>query len=395
MKPSTTNTEMTNSIQLHHARAPLALIATLGLMAWGNCAASANDLFNGELDLTAISSQNGPTPVGWTVEANKTISGAFFDGCSSEPWCNVAPPSDPSGFGVFFKPFQGNLAEGDLLTVDFYQDNATTPGTKFTLSGYAAGEANYSGFFATNTPAPETLFIIYFLNSSSTIIGSNVFNLVSAGLPSGGPGSMTSFRYTTTPEVTAPAGTAIVRAGVSIRNVYGTTGGQSFFVDNLELTSLPPAGSPVITAQPAQTTIAPGGSTNLTVTAVGATSYQWQLYNTNLANGGHFSGVTTPTLTIANASASEVGHYRVLVSNGSGSVYSKDATLALVGLNFYPVVTITGKIGDTYRVDYSTSLSPTTWIPYSTNKLTVSPQLVVDTASPGSNTRFYRAVFLY
>ena len=69
------------------------------------------------------------------------------------------------------------------------------------------------------------------------------------------------------------------------------------------------------------------------------------------------SGATTPTLTITGASASDVGHYRVLVSNGSGSVYSQSAALALLGLTINPVVTIQGKIGDTYRVDYST-MSP-------------------------------------
>jgi hypothetical protein len=54
-----------------------------------------------------------------------------------------------------------------------------------------------------------------------------------------------------------------------------------------------------------------------------------------------------------------------------------------------------GKIGDTYRVDYATSLAPTTWIPLSTNLLTTSPQLVLDASSPGDKSRFYQAVFLY
>jgi hypothetical protein len=99
-------------------------------------------------------------------------------------------------------------------------------------------------------------------------------------------------------------------------------------------------------------------------------------------------------LTITSASGNDVGHYRVLVSNTAGSVYSPEATLTLVGINFYPTIMLTGKIGDTYRVDYATSLEPTTWIPLSTNVLASSPQLVVDSSSPGSNTRFYRAVFL-
>ena len=99
-------------------------------------------------------------------------------------------------------------------------------------------------------------------------------------------------------------------------------------------------------------------------------------------------------LTVSNVSASDAGHYRVRVANTGGSVLSTEATLAIVGINFYPVVTITGKIGDSYRVDYATALDPTTWIPLSTNLLTTSPQLVLDAGSPGDRSRFYRAVFL-
>ena len=68
----------------------MTLITALGLVAWGAGVAHANDLSNGNLDDVAISSQNNITPVGWTVDASKTISGpGFMDGCSSEPWCNV------------------------------------------------------------------------------------------------------------------------------------------------------------------------------------------------------------------------------------------------------------------------------------------------------------------
>ena len=111
-------------------------------------------------------------------------------------------------------------------------------------------------------------------------------------------------------------------------------------------------------------------------------------------NGGSISGATSRTLTITGVSASDVGHYRVLVTNTTGMVPSAEATLAIVGISFYPTITIVGKTGDTYRVDYATALSPTTWIPLRTNILTSSPQLVVDPGSPNSNQRFYRAVYL-
>ena len=366
-----------------------ALIAALGLVACVTGVANANDLINGTLDNIAPGTQNEDTPTGWAVDAARTFSGPNADGCSSQPWCNVL---DTGGQGLFFKPFQGSAT--DPLTVQFYQDGPSTPGTKVTLSGYAAGEPNYSGFFATNVPVPATLFIVEFLDGSSTVLASNVYDLVANGLPNGGPGSMALF---TTPEFTAPAGTVTVRAGAAIFDTYNTTGGQSFFVDAFDLTSVAPPGSPVITNQPAATTVSPGGNTFFTVGISNPTgaSYQWQLYGTNLANGGSVSGATLQTLSITGASASDVGHYRVRVSNGSGAVYSQTAPLALQSINFYPVVVINGKIGDTYRVDYSTPVAPTTWIPLSTNLLNSSTVYVIDSSSPGSNTRFYRSVFLY
>jgi len=368
----------------------LTLPAIAGLLACGTGALRANDLFNANLDTIGVipGGQNNACPIGWTVEANKTISGVFNDGADSEPWCNVA---DAGGYGLFFKPFQGttNLVT-DLLTVYFYQDNPATPGTKFTLSGYAAGEANYSGFI----PGPtKTLFVVEFLDNTSTVLQSNALDLISAGLPNGGPSSMAQF---TTPEYTAPAGTVTVRAGAFMIDAYSTSGSQSFFADAFDLESVAPEGSPVITNQPSQTTAALGGTATFTVgisNAAGA-QYQWQLYNTNISNvPSHITGANGSTLTITGVQPADVGHYRVRVSNNIGALYSKDATLAIVGLGFYPVVMITGKIGDTYEVDYATALAPTTWIPFSTNKLNNTTELVLDPGSPGSTNRFYRALF--
>ena len=117
-------------------------------------------------------------------------------------------------------------------------------------------------------------------------------------------------------------------------NAYGTTGGQSFFVDGFDLESPYVAGTPLITNQPAASTVAPGGTTQFTVgvSNTAGASYQWQLYGTNLSNGGHVTGAASSTLTISSASDSDVGHYRVLVSNGAGANYSSDAPLALQSL---------------------------------------------------------------
>jgi hypothetical protein len=314
------------------------LSGALVLIAGGIGVAAANDFFNGNLDILSGANyqQSSPTPLGWRIDASKSVSGGpFMDGASSETFANVCCVN---GTGLFFKAFQGTLdLVPDLLTVNFYQDNPTTPGTKITLSGYAAAEANYCGRFNTNSPPPQTLFVVQFLDGGNNVLASNALDLAAAGLPVGTGSAATLF---TTPQFTAPAGSVTVRAGASILNGYGTTGGQAFIVDALDLESVPPPGSPIITNQPAQTTVAAGATTSLKVgvsNPVGA-SYQWYLNGINLADGGSVSGATNQTLTITGVSTNDVGHYRVRVSNSVGTVISTDATLAIVGIAITPVV---------------------------------------------------------
>lgn len=402
MKRATRRTERSPSTQRGTAipsgwfrKRLLVLPVVLGLTACGTALMGANVLYNGDLDILGAPGANGQMnagPDGWNITAFLTISGPNNDGADSEPWCNV---QQPGGYGLFFKPFKGstNLLD-DLLTVYFYQDNPATPGTKYTLSGYAAGEANYSGFIP-RTPPVQTLFVVEFLDSGGTVINSNALDLITAGLPSGGPSTMAQF---TMPEVTAPANTVTVRAGAFMINAYSTSGSQSFFVDAFDLESVAPPGSPVITNQPTAVTTSLGGTATFSVgvSNTAGVSYQWQLNNKDLTNSaGHIAGATTHTLTITGVGTNDIGHYRVVVSNAAGTVYSQTVPLAITGINFYPVVLISGNIGDTYRIDYATKLAPTDWLPLSTNKLTASPQLFLDSSSPGSNTRFYRAVFLH
>jgi FtsP/CotA-like multicopper oxidase with cupredoxin domain len=97
---------------------------------------------------------------------------------------------------------------------------------------------------------------------------------------------------------------------------------------------------PTITAQPVNI-ITNSGVAQVTFT-VGATgfpapTYQWQRFNgaswVNLANSGGFSGVTTPTLTVASGTAvidvSRAGSYRVNLNNIGGSA-SATGTLTVI-----------------------------------------------------------------
>jgi hypothetical protein len=83
-------------------------------------------------------------------------------------------------------------------------------------------------------------------------------------------------------------------------------------------------GLPVITVSPASQTVLPGNTATLTVTATGATSFQWRF------NGVDISGATTSTLQIPNAQANNSGYYNVVTENATGWVPSQMAWLSVV-----------------------------------------------------------------
>jgi hypothetical protein len=76
-----------------------------------------------------------------------------------------------------------------------------------------------------------------------------------------------------------------------------------------------------------------GGTANFTVIASGTSplSYQWQKNLGNLGNGGHYSGCTAATLTIAGADSTDMASYRCVVTNSFGSATSAPAAFTLSG----------------------------------------------------------------
>jgi hypothetical protein len=213
----------------------LALFVTIGLVASGARVANADFLSNGNLDIVGPGGQALNTPVGWIASANKSISGPFNDGLSSENFANMFAAG---GFGVFFKPFQGSTS--DRLTASIYQDNPATPGQTYTLTGWAGAEANYIGL---TDATVRSEFHLQFLNSASAVIGDSTLNLVVngqhvLGAPNGG-NPFGYFNYTLSG--TAPAGTVAVRALAEVVNAYANPlgGGQAFVVDAFTLVPEP------------------------------------------------------------------------------------------------------------------------------------------------------------
>jgi len=89
--------------------------------------------------------------------------------------------------------------------------------------------------------------------------------------------------------------------------------------------------APTITSQPTNLFLPPGTTAAFHVTTTGSAllGYQWQKEGVNLANLGRVSGATLPDLTITSIQASDVGNYRVVVTNTVGAVTSLWARLDL------------------------------------------------------------------
>lgn len=91
---------------------------------------------------------------------------------------------------------------------------------------------------------------------------------------------------------------------------------------------------PVILAQPAGQTVAPGGAVGFTVNALGAEplAYQWSFNGTPLANGTAgdgtvIAGATAASLGLSNTQPGYEGSYTVAVTDANGSTPSSSASL--------------------------------------------------------------------
>ncbi|TAK97863.1 MAG: hypothetical protein EPO07_12585 [Verrucomicrobia bacterium] len=131
---------------------------------------------------------------------------------------------------------------------------------------------------------------------------------------------------------------------------------------------------------------------NVTFTAVttNAVQIQWQFNGTNIA------GATNSTLTISNATSDLAGVYTILVPASADRILQASARLgfSFMDLHLYAVVTIKGRVGDTYRVEYANSLTPPVQWSTLTNiaSLPLTPYDVIDYGSTTTTKRFYRVV---
>lgn len=94
--------------------------------------------------------------------------------------------------------------------------------------------------------------------------------------------------------------------------------------------------APTISSQPVATTACTNGTATFSVTASGATTYQWQRNGVNLSNVAPYSNVTTSTLTITNPAAGIAGNFTCVLNAATCSTTSSSAALTVSAV---PVIT--------------------------------------------------------
>ncbi len=115
-----------------------------------------------------------------------------------------------------------------------------------------------------------------------------------------------------------------------------------------------PAAAASVASDPSPAIGCPGGSASFTVSAAGTPTfqYQWRRGTTNLTDGGHFSGVTSPTLVISSMNAADAGSdYNCVITNVLDGATSGSTTLSYCAADF----SCDGMVDDTDFVDFASA----------------------------------------
>lgn len=152
--------------------------------------------------------------------------------------------------------------------------------------------------------------------SSFTITGNNFNNVTAVTI---GGTNVSSFTINSNTSITATVGVGTT-GFVRVINPSGTATSLGIFSV---------LATPTITSQPVSTLICKPGNGAFSVTASGATTYQWRRNGVNLTNTAPYSGVNTATLTLTDPALAIAGTFDVVVGNGFCSTTSNPATLTI------------------------------------------------------------------
>lgn len=124
-------------------------------------------------------------------------------------------------------------------------------------------------------------------------------------------------------------------------NLVGLSVGQgvptAFVASDFSGYGFCPPTAPQITSQPTDRAAKIGGSTTISIGAVGTApmTYLWMKNTSALNDGGRMSGCTTAALTITNLQEADSGNYWVMVTNPYGSSRSSNAMLTVTTVDHF------------------------------------------------------------
>ncbi|MEO5570633.1 MAG: hypothetical protein ABIT08_09305, partial [Bacteroidia bacterium] len=266
-----------------------------------------------------MSAAGGGATANWSTGSNVTATtqqaslGAPTSGARYN-WATTGGADRSPGFMT-----SGSYANPNSILV-YYQNTSglviTDLAVSFQIERYRINTAAFSLTFFTSTdgntwtsqPSGDIIAGVFATGASSYTFGGpqtvvKSFSLTSLNVPNGGD--------------------------YYLRWIFNTTGSNSQGVglDDVSVTASTCTAFS-ITAQPAaNVAVCSGADTSFSLTAPGATGYQWQEYNgsvwSNLANGGVYSNVTTATLNLTGVTTGINNYqYRCVVTNGCSSLTS-------------------------------------------------------------------------
>ncbi len=176
----------------------------------------------------------------------------------------------------------------------------------------------------------------FYSNDGASSASSNTFSFDSNG-DYIGDGTALSYSFGEFAGIINGTGTTL---GIRLTMHANAASAQEMAVDNFRLYETPACVAPSITAQPPSRTICNNSNTTFSVSATGATAYQWQVNSgagfSNITNGGVYSNATTNTLSITGAVSAMSGYmYRCIAYSGGGvcSTTSNSSALTVITVN--------------------------------------------------------------
>ena len=253
--------------------------------------------------------------------------------------CTVTKNAGTATIGTITE--QTSVTEAATLeTTKTYTCSITGSGTLDLLATFGASDANREIFAWEITGVSS-----YFGAQAQTDTGSNPTTTctvtsvvapafafmtcidVQGGTPTAGSGYTSFGTFGTTVHI----GRVQYKAVTSDGSVTGNFGNAGFDHNNGVLVVFSEPSPPVITVQPVQQTVASGATATFSVTATGATSYQWQVNTAGTwANVSTGTGGTTSSYTTGTLGTSDIGSlFRCQVTNTAGTTNTAEVFVFL------------------------------------------------------------------